>query len=288
MPERETQVISVGDLGKLTILRGCAGHPGFPGQKGDIGAQGEKGERGSVGESGKVGPPGFKGEAGSDGQIGKPGPPGVKAARSCKELQTNGEVLSGWYTIYPDGSQPMKVLCDMDTDEGGWIVFQRRWDGSVDFYRDWAAYKKGFGSLMNEFWLGNDNLHKITSTGTWELRIDLQDFEIQKYFAKYLNFKILDESNKYQLSVGAFKEGNAGDSLSGHSGMKFSTKDQDNDHTCSSVYKGAWWYNSCHSSNLNGLYHLGKHSSFADGVNWQTAKGYHYSFKHVEMKIRPA
>ncbi|XP_056393844.1 ficolin-1-like [Hyla sarda] len=298
----EVKVLGIGDSDKLSILRGCPGHPGLPGQKGDVGASGEKGQKGSLGQPGKVGPPGEKGQMGSVGEPGKVGPPGERgekgesgvtgegyAVRNCKEIQNQGAVLSDWYTIYPDGSQPLKVLCDMDTDGGGWIVIQRRWDGSVDFFRTWDAYKKGFGSRLNEFWLGNDNIHQITSTGTWELRVDLQDFEGKKVFAKYSSFKVLDESEKFKLLIGAYEGGTAGDSMGGLSNVMFSTKDEDNDiydGSCSLLFKGGWWYSNCHSANLNGLYLLGAHTSHADGINWYSSRGHNYSFKQAEMKIR--
>lgn len=87
-----------------------------------------------------------------------------------------------------------------------------------------------------------------------------------------------------------FFPGTAGDSLSLHRNYAFSTKDKDNDGwskgSCSVRYKGAWWYKECHRSNLNGLYHHGKHRSSADGVNWWSWKGHHYSVKRAEMKIR--
>ena len=72
--------------------------------------------------------------------------------------------------------------------------------------------------------------------------------------------------------------------------LGFSTNDQENDldssHHCSQLYKGAWWYKSCHHSNLNGLYLNGSHVSYADGVNWYSFRGYHYSLKRTEMKVR--
>ena len=72
--------------------------------------------------------------------------------------------------------------------------------------------------------------------------------------------------------------------------MRFSTKDRDHDpdlsRNCAVIYKGAWWYRSCHSSNLNAMYLNGKHTSFANGVNWGEWKGHYESLKTAEMKLR--
>lgn len=81
-----------------------------------------------------------------------------------------------------------------------------------------------------------------------------------------------------------------GDSLLKHNGMKFTTKDRDNDHSennCASFYHGAWWYRNCHTSNLNGQYLRGQHTSYADGIEWSSWTGWQYSLKFSEMKIRP-
>ncbi|XP_078699034.1 uncharacterized protein LOC144926285 [Branchiostoma floridae x Branchiostoma belcheri] len=216
----------------------------------------------------------------------------VTGPQTCMDLLNSGHNTSGVYTIYPAGevTSPTRVYCDMDTDGGGWTVFQRRKDGSVDFFLDWQNYKAGFGDLGGEFWLGNDNLHRLTAQGGYELRVDLEDFEGNSAFAKYSNFRVENEGHKYRLTVGGYS-GTAGDSMSPHSSMFFSTKDERNDvheiFDCAQQYKGAWWYRKCHSANLNGLYHGGAHESYADGVNWTGWKGYRYSLKHTEMKIRP-
>uniref|UniRef100_A0A7N5P0C5 Fibrinogen C-terminal domain-containing protein n=1 Tax=Ailuropoda melanoleuca TaxID=9646 RepID=A0A7N5P0C5_AILME len=90
-------------------------------------------------------------------------------------------------------------------------VFQRRSDGSVDFFRDWATYRQGFGSQLGEFWLGNDNVHALTAQGTSELRVDLVDFEGNHQFAKYSSFWVAGEAEKYRLVLGAFVGGSAGE-----------------------------------------------------------------------------
>uniref|UniRef100_A0A671FLC7 Ficolin 2 n=1 Tax=Rhinolophus ferrumequinum TaxID=59479 RepID=A0A671FLC7_RHIFE len=268
----EVKLLGLEGSDKLSILRGCPGLPGATGPKGEAGTAGGRGERGPSGVPGKAGPPGPKGP------------------RTCKELLTRGHFLSGWHTIYLPDCRPLTVLCDMDTDGGGWTVFQRRSDGSVDFYRDWAAYKQGFGSQLGEFWLGNDNIHALTAQGTSELRVDLVDFEGNRQFAKFTSFKMAGEAEKYKLVLGAFVEGSAGNSLTSHNNTAFSTKDQDNDRVaknCAVQYQGAWWYYDCHVSNLNGRYLGGSHESFANGINWKSGKGYNYSYKVSEMKVRP-
>ncbi|XP_048201801.1 ficolin-1-like [Perognathus longimembris pacificus] len=291
----DVQVVGLGNSDKLSILRGCPGLPGSEGPKGETGANGEKGEPGLPGLPGKPGPLGPKGDPGEKGPRGEKGDPApfqtcATGPRNCKELLARGHFLTGWHTIFLPDCRPLTVLCDMDTDGGGWTVFQRRMDGSVDFFRDWADYKKGFGSQQGEFWLGNENIQALTSQGTSELRVDLEDFEGQRAFATYNSFKVLGENDKYQLVLGDFKEGTAGDSLAFHNNVPFSTKDRDSDGSaasCAELYHGAWWYANCHQANLNGRYHRGAHDSYADGVNWLTGKGYKYSYKVSEMKVRP-
>ena len=83
-------------------------------------------------------------------------------------------------------------------------MFQKRLNGSVDFYRGWTEYKDGFGPLTGEFWLGLDNIHRLTSSGKYKLRVDLEDFTGKTYYAEYDVFEVASEEEKYKLSVGNY------------------------------------------------------------------------------------
>ncbi|XP_071818045.1 ficolin-1-like [Apostichopus japonicus] len=210
--------------------------------------------------------------------------------KDCTDIKDKGVCKSGVYTIQPSTyPEPFYVYCDMDTDGGGWTVFQRRLDGSVVFFRGWSEYREGFGNVNSEFWIGNEKLFYLTAQGSYEMRVDLADFDGETRFAKYDHFRIGEEMNLYKLLLGGFS-GTAGDSLFGHNGQAFSTKDSDNDESanlnCAVEFSGAWWYQACLASNLNGLYLEGEHDNFANGVDWSGWRGHNYSLKTTEMKIR--
>lgn len=213
--------------------------------------------------------------------------------KSCDDYLRTGCNISGVYTINPDGKGDFQVFCEMNGDEA-WTVFQRRQDGSVDFYRDWQNYEDGFGDLTGEFWLGNNKLQRLTAAFNTSLYIELEDWNKNKVYAKYGLFRIADRKSNYKLTVGSYS-GNAGDSLLradsmlwNHNGMNFTTKDRDNDKhkgiNCAQYEKGAWWYNACAVSNLNGQY-LGKGRSEWNGVWWYSFRETH-SLKFTKMILK--
>ncbi|XP_053550134.1 microfibril-associated glycoprotein 4-like [Bombina bombina] len=220
----------------------------------------------------------------------------------CSDVfHKQGLTSDGVYLIYPSGpnSPAVPVYCDMTSSGGPWTVFQKRFDGSVNFYRGWEEYKSGFGRADGEYWLGLQNIYLLTQNKLYRLRVDLEDFENEKRFVTYNEFYISPlaisaEEDRYKLHINGFQEGDpskhTGNGLAFHNGMSFTTHDHDGDNrpfNCAQLYKGAYWYNACHSSNLNGEYLHGPTKVYANGIVWSSWKGANYSLKMSEMKISP-
>ncbi|XP_018428160.1 PREDICTED: microfibril-associated glycoprotein 4-like [Nanorana parkeri] len=215
----------------------------------------------------------------------------------CSDVWAQGLKTDGVYLIYPGGlPTPVPVYCDMTGKDGPWTVFQKRFDGKVNFYRGLKEYKAGFGRVDGEYWLGLQNIHLLTLKKSYRVRIDLEDWDNVASYVTYENFSLsrlaIDpEEDGYKLHLEGFTEGAAGDSLTGQAGMNFSTYDNDRDiwsSNCAETFHGAFWYSDCHGSNLNGKYQNGVTTEYATGLVWSTNKGYYYSFKKTVMKIGPS
>ena len=104
----------------------------------------------------------------------------LQPKRDCLDFKLYGIKINGIYKVHQNILKIIQVFCDQTTDGGGWTLFQRRIDGSVNFFQDWDSYKNGFGQLQNEFWLGNENIFTMSLQGLCpranELRIDLINF----------------------------------------------------------------------------------------------------------------
>lgn len=174
---------------------------------------------------------------------------------------------------------------------GGWTVFQRRQDGSEDFYRGWTDYVNGFGNMTGEYWLGLENIYLLTQEAT-EMEIFLDTFgdvSPTSETVHYSDFSIAGSVDYYRLTCTGYS-GNCGNSMTAYSsGRKFTAFDNDQDTwpgNCAVKFEGAWWYKGCHEANLNGRYLSGPHATFANGINWKACWGHYYSVKTTVMKLR--
>ncbi|XP_078621158.1 microfibril-associated glycoprotein 4-like [Branchiostoma floridae x Branchiostoma japonicum] len=222
----------------------------------------------------------------------------------CSEIYTAqamfGSIASGVFSIKPAHvNDPVSVYCDQTTDGGGWTVIQRRFDGSLEFFRYIGAYQAGFGDPNGEYWLGLDNMYSLTHQNAYELYIELEDWAGNVKYARYSTFSVGPEGNSI-LSVGGYS-GTAGDGFAlsdssyNNNGAQFGTRGHDRDtypfDSRADWYGGGWWYDYFSHSNLNGPYFQD-----TDGFNYDNGYGvywhpfnnsYYYSLKKTKMMVRP-
>ena len=88
------------------------------------------------------------------------------------------------------------------------------------------------------------------------MRVDYQKYDKTWSYLHCNQFSVESASEEYPLTIGGFT-GVGSDGFASHplNGMKFSTQDNDNDKrssgNCAASWKSGWWYNDCHSININ-------------------------------------
>uniref|UniRef100_A0A182QP40 Fibrinogen C-terminal domain-containing protein n=1 Tax=Anopheles farauti TaxID=69004 RepID=A0A182QP40_9DIPT len=151
--------------------------------------------------------------------------------------------INASFEVFRDGS-------DNHGYGANWTVFQRRFDGSVNFNRSWTEYRNGFGDVRREHWLGLEKLRMLLDRERHELLIVMEDFEGVTAFAHYDNFAIGNESNDYQLKSLGTHTGIVGDSFSSQLMKKFATVDRDSPENCAQTFQSGGWFSNCYQSEI--------------------------------------
>ncbi|XP_013365466.1 PREDICTED: angiopoietin-4-like isoform X2 [Chinchilla lanigera] len=213
--------------------------------------------------------------------------------QDCEDIRRSGLKDDGIYTILvPNVTEPKRVFCVMDTDGGAWTVIQRRENGTVNFQRNWQDYKQGFGDPAEEHWLGNEVVHQLSSSKNYSLRMEVEDWDGNMFYANFERFQLGSEEQFYRI----FLDKHSGAALHGQHRIlgsnNFSTHDADHDNcgcNCAKALTGGWWFDTCGASNLNGLYYpAGEHLHKVDGIRWHHSfEAPTYSLRSSRMMIRP-
>ena len=195
------------------------------------------------------------------------------------------------FLLTPRRLPVMQARCDMETDDGGWMVILRRKSDvspQVNFNRNWTEYENGFGDLNTEFWYGLRNIHCLTARDTMQLQVQLNHSNGTGLTWMYHHFRVLGAETDYRLHIGQAEGPSGGfDAMRAHNAKPFSTFDNDNDDSsgnCAASYGGGWWFTNCYHSFPTGS-HTPSRSDTYDQIKWRFGSQYSY-FPHVEMKIQ--
>ncbi|OQR66601.1 fibroleukin-like [Tropilaelaps mercedesae] len=213
----------------------------------------------------------------------------LKVPHNCDQLEKAGANCDGPYIVYDTyGKKPMKVMCDMSG--GGWTVILRRGPAvgaqPLSFDRSWSSYKHGFGNILEEFYFGNENIHKLTESARM-LRVELESFGGDKMTLDYENFTVAEEGDNYRMRVGRYLGNNTrvGNAFRKHNDKEFSTADKvTGPRHCPVDHRAGHWWHSCYSVLLTGEYATPSTATSKNGIRWSTWKS--EPLKSVVLKLR--
>ena len=217
--------------------------------------------------------------------------------KTCVDIYNDNITCDGVYLIMMD-PRPSRVWCDMSDNGGGWMVILRRGNFEnkstpTSFNQNWFLYKYGFGDQKDEYWLGNEHIHRLTSSTPHQLQIDLESYDGQCISLDYGHFKIDSEEKAYRLVVADARGPHAviGEQLLLYNNSAFNTRDRVNNHNSLRCghFNGGWWFNgyACFEIFLTGeLSGQDDYKGQLPGIHWYSWKP-NKALKSVQMKIRP-
>nr|BAN92381.1 self-incompatibility-linked fibrinogen-like protein-B [Ciona intestinalis] len=241
----------------------------------------------------------------------------LTAAQNLNTDRTNihlsGKYVSDVYPIWLKvGYRFIDIYCDMEsgsyiTNKTGWITFQQRKNGKINFNRGWEDYVNGFGNPNEDYWAGLENILMLTnqnlivlnhgySTLRPNLRVDLKGWDGFNAHVEYERFTLYSNRNykigRFGKRYGTGFQPNFPDAFFR---QEFSTFDKKSEGTsfqtnCPGPHNSGWWFSECGFSNLNGVYQgPNQKMSKRDGIYWRhwflinTNKT---ALKHASMKTQ--
>lgn len=216
-----------------------------------------------------------------------------KKFTDCVDLRVNGGFKeSGLYHIYPNTTKPVKVACRFELNNTFTSIMGQK-DGSESFTQYFNSYIHGFGVVStNNFWLGLDNIKRLTDMGHVNMRITMQDWS---YVIKEIYYKFSLGSYPYYQAYFSYYQGPVGfpDDFSYNNAMPFATRDHVDKHGCAAAMLVGWWYNSVYSDCTYALptgryYHGPYHPvKLPDGIYYKDWHGAAYSLMYIRIDLAP-
>ena len=117
----------------------------------------------------------------------------------------------------------------------------------------------------------------------------MEAYDGSEYVAEYSTFTVGFQDEGYVLTLGGFSSTPSfNDDFNLNNGMKFSTKDKDQDNgggECASKFDGGWWYTDCFNAKFTGSDFDETHE-MGQGIHWDSLISADNSMKKVSMKLR--